>query len=263
MSTILETELRRARWRRSLETEAIDRIDREDFGQGGLGSRVEDRYARLLLLPSDPDTECVEFDDKLWEWLQTHKSMALGDGEIQLGDRTAPTAHAAALITVGGWPEVWQSYIAVHRSGAIDFELGSRGGTTRTDSNGGNARHFFLVPIVARIWALIELARGLAQADRSGPLLLTVALQNTKGALLDQLGNGWLPSWDPRNTVGGCPEENLLWHIELDQMPENQAMSQALALSVGDRIENSWGNRQKLYIDQTGGSKGELNIQRA
>ena len=98
MSSILEAEQRRARWRRHLAVEGVDDIRCQDFARGGLASRLDSMLARMFLLPEDPDTECWDFDSAFWVELEKHKIVDLDNGMIHLGDELIPTAHAAAIV---------------------------------------------------------------------------------------------------------------------------------------------------------------------
>ena len=112
-------------------------------------------------------------------------------------------------------------------------------------------------------WAVLETARNLtAGQDRTGPHLLAVALRDTQGALLGHRGEGWGDARDPMGGLGGCRDKHLLWHIGLDELPGTTSASQAVALGVGDRIENAWGCRQKIYLDHSGERAGTLDVDR-
>lgn len=262
MSPESEIELIRTRWRRHLATQALDSIEREDFSQGGLATRAAATTVRLLLLPSDPDSGSLDLDEELWEWLQEQKTMPLGNGNIHLGDKAVPTAHAAAIIRDDGENPAWKSYTTVHRNRVVEIGLGDRGAWTSTTTNGSKSV-FSLIPAVAYTWAMLELARGLpAEPVSNGPYLLAVALRNTKGALLGHRGEGWGNARSPIDGLGGCQEKHLLWHIELDQLPNSPSASQAVAFQVGDRIENAWGCRQRIYLDNAGVHKGAFDVNR-
>lgn len=252
----------RARWRRHLAAEALDTADRADFSQGGLGSRVAEPTARLLVLPSDPDSTDVEFDGQFWEWLDAHMTIQVGNGRVGFGSQVRPTAHAAVMFDESGDAELWRSYTAVHRNGAVDFALGRHGGTTRPEDPGDGFHRFWLARIVARAWAMLELVRELPNRTDEVPLLLAVALRDTKGAMLADFGMGCPDPLYLGHDLGGCPDENLLWHIQIDEMPGDASATQAVAFSVGDRIENAWGYQQQLYLDHRGDSAGKLNVKR-
>ena len=262
MKTLAETEMIRARWRRHLAAEALDTAARSDFSPGGLGSRVAEPTAKLLLLPSEPDSTEVEFDGQFWEWIEAHKTIEVGNGRVSFGSQIRPTAHAAAIFDESSDAKLWKNYAAVHRNGAVEMTLGTLGGKTHSEDPGRSPHRFWLAGIVARAWGMLELFRTLPNRIDDVPLLLAVALRDTKGAMLADFGMG-CP--DPQYQLydrGGCPDDNLLWHIQIDQMSDDAPATQEVAFSVGDRIENAWGCRQKLYLDHTGDLAGKLNVRR-
>ncbi len=262
MSSILEAEQRRARWRRHLAVEGVDDIRSQDFARGGLASRLDFMLARMFLLPEDPDTECWDFDSAFWAELEKHKIVDLDNGMIHLGDELIPTAHAAAIVYRYGKNALWTRYAAIHRNGMVEFGLGER----RHQTDGGDSEgpaYVDLVRIVGFTWAMLEFARKLGSDQALGPYLLTVALPDTRGALLTGLGEGYVYPGNYNYTIKPCHEENLLWNIELEDLPADITESQQLAFRVGSRIENAWGKRQQTFLDRTGIHEGQLNIQGA
>ena len=240
----------------------MDDTSREDFLLGGLSNRLADSTARLLLLPEDPDREVVSFDPEFWERLTDLRTIQLGDsGSARFGDREIPTAYAAALVDWYGGAEGWNHYLAVHRNGAVEVGFGSRGGRTGHEPNGDPVRGFFLVSIVTYTWAALELARQLGVVD-DGRWLLALGLRQTRGALLAGLGEGWAEPGNYRNSVGGCSDNDLLWHIELDTLPGDSADAEQVAFTLGDRLEDAWGVRQRRYLDHRGDTKGRLDARR-
>ncbi len=264
MSSMLEAELRRERWRRHLAVEELDRSDQEEFSLGGLGSYVEFPTTRLLLLPPDPDTDTVEFDDQFWEWLQEQKNMQIGDGQVHLGHQIVPGPHTAALAVESGDCGKWKSYTAVHRNGTIEVGLGDRGGRVHSASGEEATRYFWLKPAVAFTWAIGELARTMPGGETEGPFLLAIALRDTKGGRLGHFGEGWQEPWQGgflTDSLRPCQYRHLLWHIEVDQLPSDTPTAQALAFSAGDRIDNAWRCRSRRYLDHRGTRAGQFVVQ--
>ena len=110
---------------------------------------------------------------------------------------------------------------------------------------------------------MFELARDLpVDISRDGPFLLAAALRDAQDALLGRRGQGWGPAQSPWNDLGGCSDKHLLWHIELDHLPEDPSASQTLAFRVGDRVENAWGYRQRIYLDCQGELTGHFDVNR-
>lgn len=204
-------------------------------------------------------TEVLHLDDALWAWLDTQNSVNVDGRAIRFGDRRCPTAHAAAL--VNGYGDLWNNYLAVHRSGAIELGLGDRGGLERQNREGEIIRVFNLISIVTYTWAVLKF--GAAHFERLslvGPWHLTVAVHRTKGALLGNVGEGW-PEPGSFENSGSCVDQNLLWHLELQNWPDEEGQ-QRLAFAVGDRLEDAWGVSHRRYLAARGDRVGRLDLQR-
>lgn len=255
MTALADLDGQRARWRRSLRREALDDTGREDFAVGGLGSRLRSPSVQLLLLPADPEAHVVSADDGLWAWLRNFQSVNVDGRVVRLGSQEVPTAYAAALVDSYGSREAWTSYVAVHRSGALEFGLGENGAWERADRDENLVRVFNLISIVARTWAL--LAFGSAIRDRiqpAGPFQLTTAVCRTGGAFLGNVAEGWAEplTWD--NELPPCSDDHLLWHIEMNDWPTSDEIPN-IAFAVGDRLEDAWGVQNRRYF----ASRGPLN----
>jgi len=258
VTSLADTELLRTRWRRVLERHAIDTVNRDDFAVGGLATRLQTPSVQLLVLPADPEAEVLHLDDALWVWLEAKKSVDVDGRAIRFGDRSCPTAYAAALVT--GYGTSWKHYLAVHRSGAIELGLGDCGGWERQNREGELVRVFNLISIVTYTWAVLKF--GAAHYERLsliGPWHLTVAVRGTEGALLGNVGEGWAEPGPFENSVGGCVEQNLLWHLELQDWPDEEGQQQ-LAFVVGDRFEDAWGVSQRRYLAHRGDRVGRLDL---
>lgn len=261
MTNLADTELLRARWRRALGRHALDEVGRDDFATGGLAKRLRSSTVQILLLPKDPDAEPLQLDSELWAWLETVRAVDLDGGVVRLGEHRQATAHAAVL--VGSYPgEPWRSYMAVHRSGAIEFALGALGAWERRTQEGERVRVFNLISIVAHTWALLKVGGILhTRLAMTGPSLLSIALRDTREALLGNLGEGWAEPGSFDNSVGGCVEEHLLWHITIDE-PLDDESSRRIAFELGDRMENAWGTTHRRYLDGRGDRAGNLDPRR-
>jgi hypothetical protein len=154
------------------------------------------------------------------------------------------------------------SYLAVHRSGAVELELGDLGAWEREDRHGSTVRQFNLISIVAYVWGMASVAERLVERTGvGGPFYLTVALVNTGGAVLGDVAEGWAEPHSFENHVGGCADEHLLWHWELAELPAGDDLRE-LALSVGDRLEDAWGVRQRRYLANRGELQGSFDHRR-
>lgn len=262
MTSLADTELLRARWRRTLDLNALDDARRSDFAFAGLATRLREPTVQVLLLPPDPDADALQIDDPLWAWLEAQKVVAVEGRMVRFGDQMYPTAHAAALVSGYGSTEPWNSYLAVHRSGAIELGLGDRGGWERQNQEGETVRMFNLTSIVTYTWAMLTFSAALNDhVALAGPRQLTIAMRSTKGGLLGNVGEGWAEPNSFQNTVGGCLEEHLLWHLSVDGPPD-EAAQKRLAFAAGDRIEDAWGMAQRRYLARVGDREGHLDHRR-
>lgn len=260
MSDIAGAELVRGRWRRALERERLDTVARQDFALGGLASRLRTPSVRILVLPADPEANILPVDDGLWAWMKNVQVMDVGGRNVRVGTQEIPTAHAAALVDSYGDGQPWTSYVAIHRSGAVEYGLGDRGAWERNDSNDKLVRVFNLVSIVMRTWALLKIATAFRERVMPpDPYQLTIALRGTGGALLGNLGEGWAEPMSFENTVPGCADSHLLWHRELTEWPDD-AEAQRLAFGVGDLIEDAWGVAERRYLALRGSLAGQLDV---
>ncbi|CAN5871141.1 hypothetical protein BH23ACT5_BH23ACT5_06750 [soil metagenome] len=260
--SLADVELVRTRWRRALTRFALDADDREDFASGGFTSRLEIPTVQLVLLPADPQQNVVVLDDDLLAWLRERRDVTLKDYRLRLGNNVRVSAHAAVL--TDGHPGVgdWPSYVAIHRSGAVEAGLGMHGGGENIRQDGNRVRYFTLISTVVYSWAVLDLASKLqARLGLDGPWLLTVGMQATQGAFLADFGDGWRRFGAPYNNDQACVDENLLWHMELESLPAAQKQ-QELALGIGDRMENAWGTTMRRYLNREGDRSGQLGFSR-
>ena len=259
MASLTETELVRARWRRHLQAAALDTTERDDFAQRGLASRVQDLAFRLLILPYDPDRELLEADNAKAH-LERHRSLDLGNSTVNFGTTVAPSAHATALVARPGDSEPWERFVALHQNGTVELGLSDR---DRQYAEDPDAKFVQLIASASLSWATLELARGINSEANHQPHLLTVALPDTAGALLNNLATGYAEPGGYHNQMPGCPDDHLLWHIELDRLPADTDETHALALRIASRIVGAWGITSTMHLDRVGPFTGQLNVHRA
>lgn len=260
MSAVHDLELVRARWRRALAREALDTVDREDFGAKGLARRLRTPSARLLVLPADPELEVVDTDEWLWAWIKNFEAIEVAGRPVHFGNQHVPSAHAAVLVNGSSRREPWNSYLAIHRSGALECGLGDRGAWERMDRDDNLIRVFNLISIVACTWAMLKFGAALREhAVSAGPFQMTIALERTERALLGNLGEGWAEPLDWSNDLPPCGDAHLLWHLELDEWPDEDA-AQRIAFRVGDHIEDAWGFSGRRYLARIGEHAGRFDV---
>lgn len=191
MTDIASLELRRARWRRALRRAELDTTARGDFAVAGLASRLRAPSVQMLLLPTRKQTGS-ESTTTCGRGPVISRLVNVEGRNVRLGAQEVPTAHAAALVDSYGTREAWNSYVAIHRSGALECGLGERGASERKDRDDNVIRVFSLISVVARTWALLKFRSALR--DRTpveGPFQLTVGVHRTGDAFLGNVAEGW------------------------------------------------------------------------
>ena len=167
-----------------------------------------------------------------------------------------PTAQAAARAdrrTDDKWE--WDQYVALYRSGAVEFGLG-RGGSVawrRHEEGGQETRVFFLTQIVGRLWWTVNRYRDVVERTQvSGPWELSLCMRDTLGSILGNVGEGWA---EPEHTFGQeppqCPDEHVVIRSELSEWPDDDG-AQKLVFELGSRVEDAWGSQQRRFIARAG-----------
>lgn len=262
MTTLADTKLIRARWRRALDRHGLDNVQRSDFGGVGLATRLESRTVQTVLLPADPEQDAVSFDEEFWEWFHAEQDTTVEGRGVRFGYQKRPTAQAAVVFDDRGRDGAWRRFLGIHRSGAVELGLGTSGAREYQDDQGETVRIFALASIVTYTWAMLKVTMELhGRVGLPAPWQLTVGLVSTKGAFLGNVADGWAEPGSWNNSVGGCADENLLWHIEFDQVPD-QGFEQNLAFEIGDRIEDAWGVAHRRYLARQGERVGQLDHRR-
>lgn len=241
----------RQRWRDQLSALGVPDPLRPEEGAtpAGLARRLDDVSARIVILPADPRSTPVEFDDDFWEWW--NEDWAAPFGKPLMWHSTIPTVNAAVRLRSSG--DRWTTYMAIHRHGGI--EVGTDGTYTLRDQ-----RCFHLIHTVGLLWlALGRQAEVLRHIDLPGPWLIVLAMRGTGGAFLGGFGEGWA---EPFNMAAGattCWEPNVIIREEMDLWPTEPDEFRELAFQLGGRIEDAWGSSRRRFLDYHGDLKGEFN----
>ena len=252
----------RRRWERARTPLRLLDPGDELFSQGGLGSQVRDLALRVLVLPADPEAGPVELDSDCRDWWLADREDPFGTTSTRFGSSHRSTSSAIVQFDEDydrDSRRPWQRFMALHRSAALEAGFGRDVAFERS-----RQRYFFLIDIVGRVWSV--LARYSEVVERhgcAGPFEVTVALRRTLGALLGDLGEGWR---DPLRDFGGpafrCLEPNLLLRYECDTWPDGPQAIQEAAFSVGARIEDAWGTKERRYLATTGERNGTFDTSR-
>ena len=253
----------RKHWRRARAGHRLNDPTEDDFGSGGLAERVEDPRVRILLLPDDPEEIRVVFDDSFWQWWRGDHPDPTSNQPARWGNYSQPTSDAAVRSSLIMPGQKWRNYLAIHRSGAIEAELGRYGGAIANAQRGtgGQILVFRLVTIVGLTWAALALYDRVREwFGIDGPTELTVSLRATAGAFLGDFGQGWSEPWDYNHETPPQLEKNLQLRRELREWPGSTLG--ALAMNVGEWLEDAWGNTTRRYRAARGPMAGQSKLLR-
>lgn len=172
MTSILPgTDVQRQRWHRARHGLRLTDPEAEDFASGGLARLVREQTVRLLILPPDPEAYLIDFDEPFWRWWTLDSPDPVTGSAAQWGSDIRPVAAAALRGRLRGDGEYY-SYLALHRHGGIELELGYDGTYTLPNST----RVFRLLRTVGRVWAALGLYRGIIdRLTLDGPWELSIA----------------------------------------------------------------------------------------
>ena len=246
-------EIQRARWRRVRADLRLDDPRSEEFSTGGLAEFLAEPSVRLLILPSDPEGTSLEFNADFWTWWLANRTDP-ADGRYDRWPNDRPSAGAAVRYT--GTQREMTGYLALHRSGGLELELGQGGAISARDER----RYFRLSYSVGQIWSAFALYRE--ATDRfglPGPWEISCALRKTAGAFLSNFAEGWAEpgqGFFSENHVAAEP--NLMWRRELQEWPEGEGVRD-LAFSFGGWMEDAWGYRQRRFLAQRGSLSNQFD----
>ncbi len=146
----------------------------------------------------------------------------------------------------------WQNYFALLRSGALDVTLSSDVGRAVD-----GVRYFHLIGLVGRFWAAMSrYSVFVRDRDIRGPFEVTLALRDTKGAVLGGVAQGWRDGFEARH-LPRCVEPHVLLRDEVGEWPVDN--EQALAFRFGTWIEDAWGMKERRFIAREGEFQGRFD----
>ena len=249
----------RRRWERARASLRLIDPGDELFSQGGLASRVRVLAVRVLVLPADPEASPIELDADCRDWWLTDRVDPFGTTHTRFGSSHRSTSSGIVQFD-GDYDRdayrPWQRYMALHRSAALEAGFSRDVAFER-----GGERYFSLIGIVGRVWSV--LARYSEVVERygcAGPFEVAVALPRTSHALLADFGEGWRdPLRDFDGPASRCLEPNILLRYECETWPESPEAIQAVAFTLGARIEDTWGSKERRYLARTGERSGEFD----
>lgn len=241
--TAIDLDRQRRRWGDARRFDRLDLEDTDGFAKGGLGAHVEALDLRIRFLPADPLATLARLDGEAEEWLSKSRPSPYGGREPELGRSKRATSSALVRYDRYRDDQGWTRFVGLHRDGSLDFGEGSSITEYR------DARFVRLRPLVGLIWHLAAMqVEAVEHWSIEGPFEVTVALAGVEGARLGGFAEGWrdvgdMFFWDAPT----CVESNVLLRVECDILdPE------ALAMDVGEQIENTFGSTHRRFIANRG-----------
>ena len=241
--TAIDSDRQRRRWREARWSDRLDLEATADFARCGLAAQVEALELRVQFLPADPLATVVRLDGEAEEWLSKSRPSPYGGREPQLGGSKRATSTALVRYDRYRDDQGWTRFVALHRNGSLDFGEGNSIAEHRGE------RFVRLQPLVGLVWHLAAMKADAAERwSINGPFEVTLALAGVKGARLGAFAEGWRDIGDiVFLDAPTCVEQNVLLRIECDALdPE------ALAIDIGERIENTFGSTHRRFIANRG-----------
>ncbi len=240
--TPLDRDRQRRRWGDARRLDRLDTEAIEGFARGGLGALVEALDLRIRFLPADPLAAAVRLDGEAEEWLSESRPSPYGGREPELGQSKRATSSALVRYDRYRDDQGWTRFVALHRDGSLDFGEGSSIGEFR----GG--RSVRLRPLVGLVWHLAAMqVEAVEHWSIEGPFEVSVALAGVEGAGLGGFAEGWRDVGDMFWDAPTCVEPNVLLRFECEVLdPE------ALAVDVGERLENTFGSTHRRFVANRG-----------
>lgn len=239
---VVQHELLRARWRRARQPLLLLDPYADGFATGGLVRRVDEPTVRLLVLPPDPEDHRLEFDDDLWRWWLRERQDPESGQAMNWWPYHEPTTSAAAKFSLRRRGN-WESYLALHRHGGLEMELGEEA----VYSPGGR-RGFRLSFMFERIRAALGVYEDIVrQYGLNGPWEVSLSLRDTQDAVLGNVARGWYEPGAGTADTRTCSEPALLLRREVIEWPSDAAEARSLAFSLGAWIEDCWGYSDRRF----------------
>lgn len=248
--TPIDLDHQRRRWADARRLDHLDLANSANFAAGGLGAHVDSLDLRVRFLPADPLAAPVRLDADAEQWLSEPRSSPHGGRAPDANLLKRATSSALVRYEQYNDERGWTTFVGLHRDGGLDF------GEGHAIVHHHDDRFLPLQPVVGAVWHLAAMQLEAVQRWKiGGPFEVSVALAGVKGVQLGGFAEGW-PG------VGGifgrhaptCIEPNVLLRIEWDAVdPE------ALAMDVGERLENTFGSTNRRFIARSGDFQGKFD----
>lgn len=244
-----------------VETEAIRRrwtAARDASVTSALLTSIGDRCAHLTVLPCDPVASVIsEFDDETREWWGNQTSAAPFGAQLPFEIDTSTATH---LVRARRRGEAWNTVLALGRDGSVvagssvpSYEVGG-------DFNGPQ-RCFRLRWLAGLTWIVVATAAAsIERFGTEGPFQFALRLEDTRGAELGDVGDGWREPGRGLYDTTGCSTDAVEIVHEVASWPTAADEAQEFVHRVGGNIEDAFGWGQRRFLSRTGDREGSLDL---
>jgi hypothetical protein len=245
----------RSGWQRELAKRRLSDAQDEHFSLGGLSTMIERPSVRFLILPGDPSITSISFDQETRGWWQEVRAAPVPDQHVRWGDQFRSIAHTLLGVPHGEHP--WRGYYALHRNGALEFDLGTSG----VRDFGDGWKLFLLIPTVVRIWcAVFDYNELIQRFSVAGPWQLTLAIRDTQPSVLGGLGADWhQPERLPFGRKSECIEPAICVSREIHEWPKSHQALHDVAVWFGDFMEDAFGSPVRRYAVDSDGTSAAID----
>ncbi len=238
------------RWTRDQALLGLDRsTSDEEFARGGLAAFAVDPTVRIAVLPGDPSSQPVPAENPE---SVVPKAMTVGGRQFSYHGIVRGTSSGYVGYTIADEGR-WQSFAGVHWHGGVDVFPGVDGGREWDLGLHSRGRVFFLQRCIGWAWGAFDLQRQVVERyDVAGPFRAIVAVANTAGAVLGQLGAGW--NEPGAASIFGAPtaiESRVLLIEDVVEWPDEKGVEE-MALRFGARVDLSFGGPGTRHLDHSG-----------
>jgi hypothetical protein len=228
----------------------------KDFARGGLGALAVAPSVRIVVLPGDPSAQIVPPDDPKSVLPQV---VAVGDVSLPVQSLVRGTSSGYVAYSPAREGDLWESFMALHSHGGVDFFLGNQGARLWQRPVEPALRVIYLKRSIAWAWGALELQRQMAERyATAGPFRVIVGVASTAGAALGDLGAGWAEPGSPYAfALPLAVEPQVLLFEDLPEWPDAEGI-EALALRFGARLDLAFGGAGSRHLDHQGPNAGKF-----
>lgn len=243
-----------------LDTEAIRRrwtTARNASARNALLTGVGDRCVDITVLAVDPAASVIsEFNDETRQWWRNQTGEAPFGAQLPFEIDTSTATH---LIRARRRGETWNNVLALGRDGSV--VAGSSVPSYEVGGCDEPQRCFRLRWLVGLTWIVVAAAAAsIERFGMDGPFPFYLGLEDTRGAELGDVGDGWREPGRGLHDTTGCGAETVRIVHELTSWPTAADEIEEFVHRVGGNIEDAFGWGERRFLSRTGDYEASLDL---